>query len=160
MEGVRVVEDIMTMPGVETLEGRVGPLLAAARGGCHYIDMPAGLYLEEHPHESESLIYTVRGRWVLCSGGERRLMQPGSLFWFGDGIPTGYEVPFDDNAYILIFKTGEREPVEQFLEYLGGMAERVAREHASGTPFLLRELPEAHPARAFARGVSGPPSRR
>lgn len=153
MQGIRIVENIMNQPGVETLEGRVGPLLNAARGGCHYIDMPAGLYLEEHPHETESLIYTVRGRWVLCSGGKRTLMQPGSLFWFGDGVPTGYEVPFDENAFLLIFKTGERPSHEEFVEYLHGMAARVKAAHEAGTPFLLSELPEHHPARVFARGL-------
>lgn len=155
MDGIRIIDNILTMPGVETLEGRIGPLLNAARGGCHYIDMPAGLYLEEHPHETESLIYTVRGRWVLCSGGQRWLMRPGSLFWFGDGVPTGYEVPFDEDAYILIFKTGERPPVEEFVAYLQRMAARVKAEHEAGTPFLLSELPADHPARQFAAQIAG-----
>ena len=155
MEGIKVVEDIQAMPGVDTLEGRIGPLLNAERGRCHFIDMPAGLYLDEHPHATESLIYTVRGRWVLCSAGERRLMRPGSLFWFGDNVPTGWEIPFTEDAYILVFKTEAPEPDqdEKFLTYLKGMAAGLEREHAEGTPFLLRELPEDHPARVFARQV-------
>ena len=157
MAGIRIVEDIFTMPGIETLEGRVGPLLHAARGSCHYIDIPAGAYMDEHPHETESLIFTVRGRWVLCSGGERRLMRTGTLFWFGDNVPTGYEVPFDESAYILIFKSGERDDTwaPTFVEYLKGMAAKVAEDHAAGTPFLLSELPYDHPARVFGRSVGG-----
>jgi quercetin dioxygenase-like cupin family protein len=157
VDGIRIIDDIMTMLGVDTLEGRIGPLLNAARGGCHYIDMPAGLYLEEHPHETESLIFTVRGRWVLCSGGTRHVMRPGSLFWFGDNVPTGYEVPFDEDAFILIFKSGERgsDHDTNFVEYLKGMAARIAQEHKEGTPFLLTELPDDHPARVFAAGIEG-----
>ena len=151
--GIRIIRDITVQPGVDTLEGKIGPLMTAARGACHFIDMPAGLYLDEHPHDTESLIYTVRGEWVLCSSGRRFHMKPGTLYWFGDGVPTGYEVPFEEDAYILIFKTSPREDDQAFIEYLKGMGERIAKEHDEGTPFLLSELPEDHPARVFAAGL-------
>jgi pimeloyl-ACP methyl ester carboxylesterase/quercetin dioxygenase-like cupin family protein len=95
--GIEIIEDITDAGqtvGVETLEGRIGPLLLAEACQAHFIDMPTGMYLEEHPHSSESIIYTVRGHWVLCSQGRRHLMKPGSLFRFGANISTGYEVPF------------------------------------------------------------------
>jgi quercetin dioxygenase-like cupin family protein len=153
MDGIRIIDDIMSAPGVETLEGRIGPLLRAQYGACHYIDMPAGLYLEEHPHDTESLIYTVRGEWVLCSGGERHHMKPGSLYWFGANVPTGYEVPFPENAYILIFKTAPRESDEALVSHAERLARQCEEDHANGTPFLLRELPDDHPARVFAAAL-------
>jgi hypothetical protein len=115
--------------------------------------MPSGMYTDEHAHPTESLIYTVRGRWVLCSRGQRFLMNPGSLFWFGDDVPTGYEVPFDEPAFILIFKPGERPSPDEMVEYLKGMAATCAADHDGGAPYWLSELPEDHPARAFAASL-------
>lgn len=154
-DGIRVVNNVTDAnqnPGVDTLEGRIGPLLKGEGCQAHYIEMPPGLYCPEHPHPTESLIYTVRGRWVLASGGIRNLMRPGSLFWFGAGVPTGYEVPFDEPAFILIFK-GQRseDSDEAFFQYLRGLADRLEREQAAGQPFTLNDLPPEHPARIFAR---------
>ncbi|MCL6612813.1 MAG: alpha/beta fold hydrolase [Peptococcaceae bacterium] len=157
-EGVQAIEDITDAeknPGVDTLEGRIGPLLRGDGCRAHYIEMPPGLYCAEHPHPTESLIYTVRGRWVLASGGRRRLMRPGSLFWFGAGVATGYEVPFGDSAFILIFKGEPGEDGEAFIRYLRGLAARLKEEHAGGRPFLLAELAPEHPARLFARLIGG-----
>jgi len=156
--GIEIVDDITDAKrtaGVDTLEGRIGPLILGEGSQAHFIDMPAGMYVEEHPHSSESLIYTVRGQWVLCSAGRRHLMKPGTLFRFGPNVPTGYEVPFGENAYILIFKGDRLSKSEaEFITYLQGMAERLAHEHKEGTPFLLHELPADHPARAFAAKVN------
>ena len=156
--GIELIEDIADparLAGVETLEGRIGPLLLAEGSQAHFIDLPAGGYTAEHPHSSESIIYTVRGRWVLCSQGRRHLMQPGTLFRFGSRISTGYEVPFDENALILIFKGGRSTTTEQaFIDYLTGMGDRLKREHTNGEAFLLKELPADHPARVFAREVN------
>jgi hypothetical protein len=117
--------------------------------------MPGGMYVEEHPHSSESIIYTVRGQWVLCSAGRRQLMKPGSLFRFAAKTPTGYEVPFDEDAYILIFK-GDRltKSDEEFITYLKGMAERLRKEHTQGVPYRLEDLSADHAARRFARDVN------
>jgi quercetin dioxygenase-like cupin family protein len=113
--GIQIVEDITEKKqtaGVDTLEGRIGPLLMGQDSQAHFIDMPAGMYCEEHPHSAESIIYTVRGKWVLCSGGRRQLMKPGTLFHFAANTPTGYEVPFAEDAYILILK-GKRQLPER-----------------------------------------------
>jgi hypothetical protein len=156
--GIQIIEDVTDatkQPGVETLEGRIGPLMKGDKSQAHYIDMPPGLFLAEHLHSTESLIYTVRGNWVLCSGGRRHLMKPGSLFWFKANEPTGWEVPFDEPSFVLIFK-GYRDEMsdEDFLKYLRGLAERLERERANGTPFHFRDLPPDHPARIFAREVN------
>jgi len=155
--GIKVVEAVLNgdkNPGVETLEGRIGPLLKGEGCQAHYIEMQGGLYCEEHPHPTESIIFTVRGKWVLCSGGRRHLMNPGTLFWFGPNTPTGYEVPFEEPAFILIFKGGrDRMDEESFLEYLQGLKERLEMQHDRGTPFKMEELPEDHPARLFALGL-------
>ncbi len=152
-DGIRILDDIFDAPGVDTLEGVIGPLLAGARGGCHFIHLPPGGYCEEHAHATESLIFTVRGQWVLCSGGKRHHMRPGSLFWFGDGVATGYEVPFPEPATILIFKTQAPDPAADFVEYLEGMAAGLVADDDMGVPFRLDELPEDHPARLFAAGL-------
>jgi pimeloyl-ACP methyl ester carboxylesterase/quercetin dioxygenase-like cupin family protein len=155
IEIVPNVADAQKTAGVDTLEGRIGPLILGEGSQAHFIDMQSGLFVAEHPHSTESLIYTVRGQWVLCSAGRRQLMKAGSLFRFAAGTPTGYEVPFDDAALILIFK-GDRitKDEREFIEYLKGMAARLEKDHASGTPFLLKELAADHPARVFARQVN------
>lgn len=157
IDGIKILPALEGAPGVDTLEGRIGPLLNAERGGCHYIDVPAGAFLADHPHPTESLIYTVRGQWVLCSRGKRWHMRAGSLFWFGDGIPTGYENPFDEPAYLLIFKTEPRTPGHDAgrLEHIEDIRRKLEAEHSEGTPFAFAELPADHPAREFARRVGG-----
>jgi quercetin dioxygenase-like cupin family protein len=156
--GIEIVGDVgdaTKTAGVATLEGRIGPLILGEGSQAHFIDMQGGMFVAEHPHSSESLIYTVRGKWVLCSSGRRQVMKPGTLFRFAAGTPTGYEVPFDDAALILIFK-GDRitKDEREFIDYLAGMAERLEKEHQAGTPFLLRELPDDHPARVYARQIN------
>ena len=154
-EGAQVIEDITRQFGVETLEGRIGPLLQGAGVRAHFIEMPAGLYLYEHPHPTEAIIYTVRGSWVLVTEGKRRLMKPGSLFWFGPDVAAGYEVPFDEPAFILICK-GERgiEPAV-FVDYLENeLRPGLISERQAGAAFLLADLLEDHPARVFARSLN------
>ena len=156
-EGIRIVENVTdgdANPGVATLEGRIGPLLKGDASQAHFIEMPGDLFCHEHTHTTESLIFTVKGRWVLCSAGRRQLMRPGSLFWFKAGTPTGYEVPFAEAAFILIFK-GDRDDTddEGFVEYLQGLKLRLEMAHEDGTPFKLSELSMDHPARVFARGL-------
>ncbi len=81
-------------------------------------------------------------------------MREGSLFWFGDDVATGYEVPFDDPATILIFKTQAGDAPEDFVEYLEGMAAGLEADHAAGTPLRVDELAAEHPARVFAARLS------
>jgi quercetin dioxygenase-like cupin family protein len=175
--GIQVVPGI-TDPsrndGVDTLEGRIGPLLKAEGGQAHYIDMPPNMYVPEHPHSSESIIYVVRGRFVLASDGQRRVIEAGDLFWFRRGTPTGWEMPFDEPCYILIFKT-ERSPMTDFdfWVYLEGLAERLEEEarraeeeglsadeaqssvegHVDVVTTMDKLAPD-HPARVFARDVN------
>ena len=156
--GIQIVENItdkQKTTGIMTLEGEFGPLLLGHGCQAHFIDMPAGIYCEEHPHSNESIIYTVRGQWVLCSKGRRHVMKPGTLFHFAPNTPTGYEVPFPESAFILIFK-GQRltKKEDDFINYLKGMAKRLEREHEAGVPYLLSDLPKDHPAIRFAKEVN------
>jgi quercetin dioxygenase-like cupin family protein len=152
-EGIKILRDVVDAPGIETLEGRFGPLLNAKRGGSHYVEVPPGAYMDDHVHERESLIFTVRGEWVLCSRGTRWHMRNGDLFWFGDGVPTGYENPFTRPAFLLIFKVEDRTPGydEPMLGRLEVMRGKLEEENARGTPFTFKEIPEDHPAKDFAR---------
>src|SRR5581483_1632203 len=155
--GVTLIDDILearTQAGVETLEGFIGPLLRTPEMRAHFIDMPAGLYLDEHPHTKGSIIYTVRGQWALKSLGRWHHMKPGSLYWFGDDIPTGFQVPFRQDAYILIFKAIPGDDDEVFIRYLQGLAANLKKDQASGTAFRLIDLPSTHPAREFARTLN------
>lgn len=156
--GIEIIPDITDAKktaGVPTLEGRIGPLLLAEGCQAHFIEMQGGMFVGEHPHSTESIIYTVRGQWVLCSAGRRQLMKAGTLFRFGRNVPTGYEVPFAEAAFILIFK-GDRTTKEEkeFMDYLKGMAGRLEREHKDGIPYLLTDPPQNHAARLFARQVN------
>jgi len=154
-DGIKIARAIGDAPGVDTLEGRFGPVLNAERGGCHYVEIHPGAFLADHPHEQESLIYTVRGRWVLCSRGARWVIRAGDFFWFGDGIPTGYENPFRAPAYLLIFKTVPRKPGydRSMFARLRKMAKKLESENREGTPFTFAELPREHPAKTFARAL-------
>jgi len=155
--GLTIVEDVLEAAksvGVDTAEGRIGPLLRSDRARAHYIDMPAGMFLDEHPHATGSLIYTVRGEWGLESLGRWHHMEAGSLYWFGDDIPTGFQVPFQNDAFILIFKTAPGDDDETFMRYLRELSAKLERQQASGTAFRLIDLPAGHPALDFARSVN------
>lgn len=159
-DGVKIVDDVTDQPGIDTLEGRIGLLLQGEAVQSQYIAMPPGMYTPEHAHETESIIFTLDGPWVLCANGERRVMDAGDLFWFGPGVPTGYEMPpqFEDEAVILIFK-GERSDGsrEAFVEYVTDeMTPHLEAERESGTPFTFEELPEDHPATEFAASLQNP----
>ena len=82
-------------------------------------------------------------------------MKPGTLFHFAPNTPTGYEVPFNEDAFILIFK-GQRltQKEADFVNYLKGLAKRLEREQAAGIPFLLKDLPDDHPAVRYAKEVN------
>ncbi len=153
-EGVRIIDDVLAADGVDTLEGRIGPLLFGDTARAHYLDMPAHSYVDEHPHEDEALTFTVRGSYVLCAAGRRRLMEPGSFFSFAAGVPTGYEVPFDEPAYIMVIRGVGGESAEEMLESLAAAKDMFVRQQDEGVPFSLWDLPEDHPARIFAHEVN------
>ena len=41
-EGIKILPAVRDARGVDTLEGRFGPLLNAKRGGAHYVEVPPG----------------------------------------------------------------------------------------------------------------------
>jgi quercetin dioxygenase-like cupin family protein len=153
-EGVSIIDDVLAVAGVDTLEGRVGPLLFGETGRAHYLDMPAGSYVDEHAHDDEAFTLTIRGSYVLCADGERKLMKPGSFFWFGAGTPTGYEVPFDEPAYILVFRGVVEQTPAEMLESLDVAKGRFVEMQQEGVPFALSDLPADHPALLFAHEVN------
>lgn len=156
-EGVEVVENVYEQPGIETLEGRMGLLLQGEEMRSHFIEMPPGMFTPEHAHETESIIMTLRGEWVLCADGDRRLMEAGDIFWFGPGVPTGYEVPprFDEEALILVFKRERSDGSRKgFVEYLTEeMNPHLEEEREKGTPFKFEDLADDHPAKEFAASL-------
>lgn len=134
------------------------PLLTGERIRSHMIVMHAGQYCEAHPHDTESIIYTISGRWVFCTkeDGEevRTVIGPNDLFHFPGGVPTGFETPFGEDASILIVKSGS-EPYEEMVGGMEWARDELAKEAAAGTPFFYRDLPYDHPAREFARAAVG-----
>lgn len=156
--GLRVVpniSDAVETVGVSTHEGVFGPLLFTKRTRAFFIELKPGMFLAEHPHPKESLVYTVSGKWVLCSEGKRQVMETGSLFHFGDNIPTGWEAPFEGGAFLLVVKTKEEgADYEPYMKGLREMATHLEEERKIGTEFYYNELEEDHPAIQFARSVN------
>lgn len=145
-DGVEVIDDLFAQPTVGTGAGEVGLLLQGESAQAHVIKQPPWLYVTcDHP--TESVIVTLEGEWVLSSQGERRHMTPGSIFWFGSGVPAGFEVPFAEPSTILIFKSEKPEDAPgEFVEYL--------LEQSENDPKTLHDLPPDHPAVEFARSIN------
>ena len=154
----RVLHDVHAQPGVETTEGTMIPLLTGQKIRSHMIVMHAGQYADAHPHETESIIYTISGRWVFCTteDGEevRTVIGPNDLFHFPGGVPTGFETPFGEDASIPIVKSGN-EPYEDMVSFMTRAKSDLDEEAAAGTPFSYRELARDHPAREYARQTTG-----
>jgi quercetin dioxygenase-like cupin family protein len=143
-EGVQVIDDITDQPGKDTIEGEIGPLLWGEISQSYFVDVPAGAFLDEHPHPFEALIYAVKGSFVVCSEGTRYLVEEGGFMSFAADVPTGYEVPFDESAFMLVFR-GQKPELDQI-----AFMDRLEVD----SPTLLHDLPEDHPARVFARQVN------
>ena len=153
-----VLRQINDQPGVATLEGDLIPLLSGDELKSHMIVMYPGQYCDAHPHPTESIIYTVSGRWVFCTTEDdeqvRTVIGEGDLFHMKGGVPTGFEVPFEEPAVILIVKSGSLS----YDEMIDGMVEAkeiLEAQASEGEPFTYAELDEDHPARVFAREVAG-----
>ncbi|MEH0168534.1 cupin domain-containing protein [Roseateles microcysteis] len=155
VEVIPNIENAVKSSGVLTHEGLFGPLLFAEQTRAFFIELKPGMFLGEHPHDLGSIIYTVRGKWVLASEGKRQVMEAGSLFRFGDNMPTGWEAPFGEGALLLVVKLkGKTTSYENFNSGLKTMAVQLEKERKSGIPFYFSELKPDHPAVVFARSVN------
>ena len=135
-----------------THEGNFGPLLFGESIRSFYIRLEPGMFLAEHPHPTESLVYTVSGRWVLCSEGKRQVMEAGSTFHFGSNTPTGWEAPFPEGAYLYIVKQfDEGLDYEAYTKDIRAMAGQLDQEMAAGSAFYFNQIEADHPAIEFAR---------
>ncbi|MEM7298500.1 MAG: cupin domain-containing protein [Bacteroidota bacterium] len=156
--GLRIIpniKDAVESVGVLTHEGVFGPLLFAKRSRAFFIELKPGMFLAEHPHPNESLVFTVSGRWVLCSEGKRQVMETGSMFHFGDNIPTGWEAPFAEGALLYVVKTKEEGAgYEPYMKGLRDMVSELDDMRTDGMEFYYNELPEDHVAIQFARSVN------
>lgn len=156
--GIEIIPDLkaaVTSNGVLTHEGIFGPLLFGEKIRAFFIELQPGMFLSEHPHPTESLVYTVSGRWVLCSEGKRQIMEPGSVFHFGSNIPTGWEDPFNEKALLYVVKTMiDGESYEPYTKGLLDMAKTLEEEKLTGTVFYLNALHADHPAVLFGRKVN------
>lgn len=156
VEVIPNIEDAVKSPAaVLTHEGLFGALLFAEATRAFFIELKPGMFLEEHPHDIGSIVYTVRGKWVLASEGKRQVMETGSLFRFGDKMPTGWEAPFAEGALLLIVKP-KMETVSYgvFNKGIKSMQATVDKERKGGEAFYFNELKPDHPAIAFARSVN------
>lgn len=164
-EYIRLATNVEIIPSLEeavksksailTHEGLFGPLLFAERERAFFIELKPGMFLAEHPHDTGSIIYTVRGKWVLASEGKRHVMEAGTLFRFGDRMPTGWEAPFAEGALLLIVKgRQEGEDYASFHQGIKSMQAAVDVERKAGVPFYYDALEPDHPAIVFARSVN------
>jgi quercetin dioxygenase-like cupin family protein len=156
--GIEIITDIkeaVGSAGVMTHEGIFGPLLFAEDIRSFFIELQPGMFLSEHPHPTESIVYTVSGKWVLCSEGKRQVMETGSVFHFGSNIPTGWEAPFDEKALLLVVKSSK--PEEAYAPYVKGLQDMAAsldKDRESGGVYYFNGLEEEHAAIKFARSVN------
>ena len=149
------ISDAVETAGVLTHEGIFGALLFAEDVRAFFIELKPGMFLSEHPHPTESIVYTVSGKWVICSEGKRQVMEPGSLFHFGSNMPTGWEAPFAEGAFLLVVKSKEEgEAYEPYMKGLQEMKIMLDEERANGNAFYFNELKSDHPAILFARSVN------
>lgn len=164
-EYVQLATNVEVIPDIEkavaspaallTHEGLFGPLLFAEQNRAFFIELKPGMFLGEHPHPTGSIIYTVRGKWVLASEGKRQVMEAGSLFRFGDQMPTGWEAPFGEGALLLVVKgKAPNDGYETFNQGIRSMQAAVDKERKEGTAFYYNALAPNHPAIAFARSVN------
>lgn len=163
-EYIQLAKNVEIIPNVETAvksvgtlthEGLFGPLLYAENTRSFFIELKPGMFLSEHPHATGSIIYTIRGKWVLASEGKRQVMEAGSLFRFGDNMPTGWEAPFAEGALLLVVKMKEKgDNYEPFNKGMQDMKALLEKERASGTPFYFNALQSDHPAVVFAKEVN------
>ena len=155
VEVIPNIEDAVKSSGILTHEGLFGPLLFAEETRAFFIELKPGMFLAEHPHDIGSIIYTVRGKWVLASEGKRQVMQAGTLFRFGDKMPTGWEAPFSEPALLLVVKPkGENKDYDIFTRGIKAMQASVDKDRKNGLPFYYHELKPNDPAIAFARSVN------
>lgn len=146
---------VKSKSAVMTHEGLFGQLLFAEQTRAFFIELQPGMFLAEHPHDVGSIIYTVRGKWVIASEGKRQVMEAGSLFRFGDKMPTGWEAPFNEPALLLVVKPkADTTSYEVFHKGVSNMAASVDKERKAGVPFYYNELKPNDPALAFARSVN------
>jgi len=150
------IEDaVKNKSAIATHEGIFGPLLFAEQTRAFFIELQPGMFLAEHPHDIGSIIYTVRGKWVLASEGKRHVMQPGTLFRFGDKMPTGWEAPFNEPALLLVVKPkGESTDYDVFNRGIKAMQTSTNKDRQKGSPFYYSELKPDDPAIAYARSVN------
>ena len=154
--GVEIIPDVYggleSLSNTFTHEGNFGPLLFGESIRSFYIRLEPGMFLAEHPHPTESLVFTVSGRWVLCSEGKRQVMEAGSTFHFGSNAPTGWEAPFPEGAFLYIVKQFEEGlDYESYTSDIRSLAEQLDQEMSEGSVFYYHQLPPDHEAIQFAR---------
>jgi len=150
------IEDVVKSPAAQlTHEGLFGPLLFAEQNRAFFIELKPGMFLAEHPHDVGSIIYTVRGKWVLASEHKRQVMEAGSLFRFGDKMPTGWEAPFAEGALLLVVKPKmQNDSYDVFNRGIKAMQTAVEKDRKEGMAFYYNALKPDDPAIAFARSVN------
>ncbi len=164
-EYLQVATNVEVIPDIETAvkspsaqlthEGLFGPLLFGERNRAFFIELKPGMFLAEHPHPTGSIVYTVRGKWVLASEGKRQVMEAGSLFHFGDGMPTGWEAPFNEPALLLLVKA--KQGHEDYITYFSdikSMQTSVDEDRRKGGIYYFNEINGDHPALSLARSVN------
>ena len=155
VEVIPNISDAIESNGVLTHEGIFGALLFSEDIRAFFIELKPGMFLSEHPHPTESIVYTVSGKWVLCSEGKRQVMESGSLFHFGSNMPTGWEAPFAEGAFLLVVKSkDDGEGYEPYLKGLKEMKTMLDEERRNGSTFYFNELKPEHAAIKFARSVN------
>jgi len=152
-EAILDVSDRNRTVSLPSAEGGSGFLVATEKAQTQFLRMSPGLYSSEHAHPYGFIIYTVEGRWVLCSDRKRCLLGPGSIYACRSNVPMGMEVPFEEGALVIFFLEGGVGVERRYEEYVKAVSEGT-KGHSVSEMIDLRSLPATHPARTFAMGVN------
>ena len=81
-------------------------------------------------------------------------LKPG-MFLSEHPHPTGWEAPFPEGAFLLVFKTKEEGAAfEPYMQGLKDMLTMLDHERKGGMQFYFNELAPDHEANQFARSVN------
>jgi len=101
----RVVHDIRSQPGVDTVEGKYVKLIFGEKIRSQTLELPAGIEMELHAHPRETLVYTLSGRWVHKHDAESVAMEEGDMVHFPANAAIAADVPYDEPALLLVINS-------------------------------------------------------
>lgn len=91
--------------------GRQGAKVRGEQLQLNYLKFEAGTGAHTHVHPEEQIVYVIRGRFRIDSGGEEREVGPGEIVMHGANVPHTVSALEDGELISLkaVFGEGPRE---------------------------------------------------